>query len=226
VVVAKAKPAETAPVVVAKAEPPQAAPTIASAEPAPQSADRRAAESPPATTPALPPASEPAVAGPELVASAPAVASAAPSGNRPPDPSDYAVHGSRVRVQADETLGHYADWLEVRASRLRSINSMRYGQDLVIGRRLKLDFARVNPEEFERRRLAYHRSLQEEFFDAWKVTGTDEHVLRRGETLWELATQRYRVPVWLLRQYNPDLDFAALPAGGRMTVPRVEPRRG
>ena len=35
-----------------------------------------------------------------------------------------------------------------------------------------------------------------------------EHVLRRGETLWELATQRYRVPVWLLRQYNPDLDFA------------------
>ena len=35
-----------------------------------------------------------------------------------PDPSNYAVSsGNRITVQADETLGHYAEWLEVRAER-------------------------------------------------------------------------------------------------------------
>jgi membrane-bound lytic murein transglycosylase D len=148
-------------------------------------------------------------------------------GSPAPEPSDYAIHANdRITVQAAETLGHYADWLEVRASRLRSLNGMRYGQDLVIGRSLRLDLSRVTPEEFERRRLGHHRSLQEEFFDAYVVTGTERHILRRGETIWELATREYRVPVWLLRQYNPDLDFGSLPAGVAMVVPVIEPRSG
>ena len=50
------------------------------------------------------------------------------------------------------------------------------------------------------------------------------HVLARGESLWYLAKRKYRVPVWLLRQYNPDLDFAALPAGAPLIVPIIEPR--
>jgi membrane-bound lytic murein transglycosylase D len=144
-----------------------------------------------------------------------------------PEPSDYAIHANdRITVQAAETLGHYADWLEIRASQLRALNGMRYGEDLVIGHSLRLDLSRVAPEEFERRRLEYHRSLQEEFFDAYIVTGTERHILRRGETIWELATREYRVPVWLLRQYNPDLDFGALPAGVAMVVPVIEPRNG
>jgi len=143
-----------------------------------------------------------------------------------PDPSDYAVHGDHIVVQAAETLGHYAEWLELRASQLRRLNGMRYGEPVVIGSRLRLGFDRVTPEEFERRRLEHHQILQNEFFDAFEVTGTERHVLQRGESLWYLAKRRYRVPVWLLRQYNPDLDFAALPAGAAMVVPVVEERRG
>jgi len=141
-----------------------------------------------------------------------------------PDPSDYSVHGNRVTVQAAETLGHYAEWLEVRASQLRRLNRMRFEQPVVIGQRLKLDFARVSPAEFEQRRLEYHQSLQNEYFEAFVVTGTERHVLAPGESLWYLAKRKYRVPVWLLRQYNPDLDFAALPAGSPLVVPVVEPR--
>lgn len=152
----------------------------------------------------------------------------APAAESPaPEPSDYAIHANnRITVQAAETLGHYAEWLEIRASQLRAINGMRYGEDLVIGRPLHVDLSRVAPEEFERRRLEYHRSLQEEFFDAYIITGTERHILRRGDTVWELATREYRVPVWLLRQYNPDLDFGALPAGVAMVVPVIEPRNG
>ena len=42
-------------------------------------------------------------------------------------------------------------------------------------------------------------------------------------TIFGLA-RKYRVPVWLLRQYNPDLDFGALRTGASMVVPQIEPR--
>jgi membrane-bound lytic murein transglycosylase D len=142
-----------------------------------------------------------------------------------PDPSDYSVSDDdRITVQANETLGHYADWLEVSTSRLRRLNGIRYGTPVGIGRPTKLDFSVVSRETFEQRRLEYHHTLQEEFFDVYEVVGTDTHRLKRGDTLWELAEKRYRVPVWLLRQYNPTLDFSALQAGTRLTVPRIAPR--
>ncbi|MEM7412485.1 MAG: LysM peptidoglycan-binding domain-containing protein [Myxococcota bacterium] len=208
------KPAPSAPAETAKPAETAAAPVP---EPKPEVAPP--AEPTPPPTPAAEPATEPA---PESKPEPPPAAVGDPSTR--PDPSDYAVHGNRIRVQAAETLGHYADWLEVRASRLRQLNRMRFEQPVVIGQRLRLDFARVTPQEFERRRLEHHQSLQNEFFDAFVVTGTERHVLRRGESLWYLAKRKYRVPVWLLRQYNPDLDFASLPAGTAMVVPVVERR--
>ena len=142
-----------------------------------------------------------------------------------PDPSDYAVSDDGlITVQANETLGHYADWLEIPTNRLRRLNGIRYGTPVGIGRSTKLDFSAASHETFEQRRLAYHHTLQEEFFDAYEVVGTDTHKLQKGDTLWDLAENRYRVPVWLLRQYNPTLDFSALQAGTHLTVPRIAPR--
>ncbi|MFV1978518.1 MAG: LysM peptidoglycan-binding domain-containing protein, partial [Myxococcota bacterium] len=159
-----------------------------------------------------------------LASQAPAVASVVIPA---PDPSDYAVSDDdRITVQASETLGHYADWLEVATSRLRRLNGFRYGTPVAIGRSTKLDFSVVSHETFKQRRLEYHHTLQEEFFDAYEVVGTDTHRLKKGDTLWELAEKRYRVPVWLLRQYNPTLDFSALQAGTRLTVPRIAPIEG
>ena len=131
----------------------------------------------------------------------------------------------KITVHADETLGHYAEWLEVGASRLRRLNGMRASTPLVIGRQRKLDFSRVTPEVFEQRRLQYHRSIQEEFFDAYEVTGTKTHALARGETLWQLSRQRYEIPMWLLVQYNPDLDFGALSPGATLVIPTLAPRQ-
>lgn len=171
-----------------------------------------------------PSASPPARRDTETGASAAAKTTPAP---RPSvgDPSDYSVHArDEIIVQADETLGHYAEWLETSASHLRRINGIPFGQEIVIGRPVRLDFAGVTALEFEQRRLDYHRSLQEEFFSAFRVTGTTAHTLRNGDTLWDLATQEYRVPVWLLRQYNPDVDFGALAPGTTLQVPQLAAR--
>ncbi len=138
------------------------------------------------------------------------------------DPSDYSVSDiNTIEVQVEETLGHYADWLDIRTSRLRSINGMRYGQTLVVGNRLKLEFAKTSREQFEMRRIEHHRALQGEFFDRFEIAGTTIHIARRGESLWVLSNKRYRVPLWLLRQHNPDLSLTELRAGTRITIPTL-----
>ena len=43
---------------------------------------------------------------------------------------------------------------------------------------------------------------------------------RRGDSLWSV-TQRGAMPVWLLQQYNPDVDFAMLKPGTVIVLPRV-----
>ncbi|MDX1488594.1 MAG: LysM peptidoglycan-binding domain-containing protein, partial [Acidiferrobacterales bacterium] len=136
------------------------------------------------------------------------------------DPSDYTVSSDgTIEVQAAETLGHYAEWLEVRASALRRLNGMRYRQPVVVGRRLRLEFTRTSLETFEQRRLAYHRALQETFFTQYRISDTHEHVVQRGELVWILSQRRYNVPLWLLRQYNPDLDLNAVLPGITITIP-------
>ncbi|MDJ0861368.1 MAG: LysM peptidoglycan-binding domain-containing protein [Gammaproteobacteria bacterium] len=141
------------------------------------------------------------------------------------DPSDYTVaQDGTVEVQAAETLGHYAEWLDLRASQLRRLNRMRYGTPVVVGHRLRLDFSRASTESFETRRLAYHKELQEAFFERNRIVGVCQHVIQRGESLWFLAQQTYGVPMWLLRQYNPDLEPDAVVPGLRLQVPRVEQR--
>jgi membrane-bound lytic murein transglycosylase D len=140
------------------------------------------------------------------------------------DPSDYTVaDDGYIVVQSLETLGHYADWLQIRTQRLRDINGLTFGKPVFIGQRLKLDLSTVDREAFEQRRLAYHRDLQEGFFARHQIRETETYTIRSGDSVWTLAQRRYQVPVWLLRQYNPDLDLDTLRPGTAVQFPRLEP---
>ena len=54
------------------------------------------------------------------------------------------------------------------------------------------------------------------------MTGTVEHSLRSGDTLWVLSHKLYGVPTWLIHRYNPDVDFARLVPGVKLQIPIVE----
>ncbi len=139
------------------------------------------------------------------------------------DPSDYTVaDDGTIEVQAAETLGHYAEWLGLRASRLRELNNMRFGTPVVIGRRVRIDLSQASGELFEHRRRDYHQRLQEEFFAANRIVGTEVHVVRRGESLWAIAQRYQNVPIWLLRQYNPDIDFGDVRPRTELVLPLME----
>jgi peptidoglycan lytic transglycosylase D len=139
------------------------------------------------------------------------------------DPSDYSVSTTNeITVQALETLGHYADWLEVPTQRLRDLNSLSFKEGVVLGQTLTLEFARVDAPTFEQRRRAFHEQIQSDFFAAYQIEEIESHVMRPGESLWILAARKYNVPVWLLRQYNPDLNFDRIQAGTVVRFPRLK----
>lgn len=138
------------------------------------------------------------------------------------DPADYTVsEDMTIEVQALETLGHYADWLDLRASRLREINQLKFGEPVVVSSRLSLDFSAISIGEFENRRIVYQKNLQEEFFTQYRIESTYQHTIKSGESLWVLALRQFKVPMWLLRQHNPDVNFNRIRTGVIIVVPKL-----
>jgi peptidoglycan lytic transglycosylase D len=164
--------------------------------------------------------SQPAVSAAQAQAQGPALlADAVPAPSA--DPIDYGVDSAdRVVVVAAETIGHYADWLDLPVANLRALNHLRARSAVLIGSRFKLSFAKVPRPVFEQRRRDYHQQLEAEYFAAHRIAGSDTYVARRGDSLWSV-TQRGAMPVWLLQQYNPDVDFAVLRPGTVIVLPRV-----
>jgi membrane-bound lytic murein transglycosylase D len=145
---------------------------------------------------------------------------AAPTENA--DPTDYGVRADNtVIVQAAETLGHFADWSGVSSQELRNLNKLHKNAMVTLGHKVKLDFSKVSAEQFATTRREYHRRLQEDFFAAHRIAGTDNYSVKRGESLWVIAQQHADLPIWLVAQYNPDVDFNDVRPGTAITLPRV-----
>jgi len=202
-------PAESAALALAEPPPPPPPPLVAAALPPPSGAEEKP------KPPPREPVSEHGVASPALLPAA------APTGSS--DTTDYAVHADNtVIVQAAETLGHYADWTGVESQALRALNKLHKNAMVNVGRRIKLDLSKVTAAQFETARRDYHHHLQEAFFASHRIAGTETYPIKRGESLWTIAQQRPDLPVWLVTQYNPDVDFDEVRPGTAITLPRVE----
>jgi membrane-bound lytic murein transglycosylase D len=186
-----------------------------------------AATETPATvaSPALPPAAASAPPPREPVSERQAestalLPAAAPSGNG--DATDYGVRADNtVIVQPGETLGHFADWAKVPSESLRTLNKLHKSAMVTVGHKVKLDLSKVSAEEFASARRDYHRHLQDEFFATHKIAETETYAVKRGDSLWIIAHQHGDLPVWLISQYNPDVDLADMRPGTTVTLPRI-----
>jgi membrane-bound lytic murein transglycosylase D len=139
------------------------------------------------------------------------------------DPTDYSVAADdKVIVQATETLGHFADWTKISSTQLRALNKLHKNAMVTLGHKVKLDFSKVSVADFETARRNYHQQLQETFFATHRIAGTENYVVKRGESLWIIAQQHADLPVWLVAQYNPDVDFGEVRPGTTIVLPRVE----
>ncbi len=138
------------------------------------------------------------------------------------DITNYGVGADNtVIVQAAETLGHFADWTQVDSQALRALNKLHKSAMVTQGRKLKLDLSRVSAAQFVEARREYHRQLQETFFAGHRIAGTLTYAVKRGDSLWTIVQQHDELPVWLVAQYNPDVDFHDIRPGTTLTLPQV-----
>jgi membrane-bound lytic murein transglycosylase D len=127
-----------------------------------------------------------------------------------------------IQVVVEETLGHYAEWLNIPAREIRRLNGFRYGRLLRINQNLKIPLHKVSKEAFEGKRLEYHKEIVEDFFSSYKVETVKIHYIKKGENIWTLCRDVFEVPLWLIQKYNTALDFNNLRMSQPVQVPVVE----
>lgn len=129
----------------------------------------------------------------------------------------------RVLVEADETLGHYSDWLGMGSTKvLRTLNNLSYGATLHIGRKLKLPEVSGNKvTAFEQKRIEYHQVLSEELKENYALTGIEEYSIQVGDTIWSLSNE-LGFPVSLLFRLNPVLRLSSLKTEQKIWLPKLQ----
>ncbi|MEZ4752414.1 MAG: LysM peptidoglycan-binding domain-containing protein, partial [Bdellovibrionota bacterium] len=125
-----------------------------------------------------------------------------------------------ITVEAEETLGHFAEWAGVRTQEIRRLNRMRFGSPIRVGQRLLVPLKESKLVEFNSTRLEFHAAIEEDFFESFRVKDVEDYVVRRGDSLNRIM-DNYGIPFWLLRRYQPE-PIRSLAAGQILRIPRTE----
>jgi len=131
---------------------------------------------------------------------------------------DYPV--GVIQVDFDETLSHFADWARISVRELRRVNNLRR-RYIQVHQRIKVPFRRSQPQEFEQKRQEYHKAIQEDFYNNFRVEKVVIRNVKKGETLWEICNDIYTIPLWLLGNYNPERDIHSLSIGQPIVIPVI-----
>jgi membrane-bound lytic murein transglycosylase D len=80
---------------------------------------------------------------------------------------------------------------------------------------------KVGVDEFEQQRYEYYKRLQEDFFSNYRIESLKPYRVKTGDSLWTICRDQFDIPLWLLRQCNPDVDFSGLRVHQDLIIPAV-----
>lgn len=127
-----------------------------------------------------------------------------------------------LQADVEETLGHYAEWAGVRTQRIRILNGLTFGSVLHLHQKIRIPLQRTDAGTFEQNRYEYHKRLQEDFFAVYHIGGLRPYTVRSGDNYWGICRDKFRIPLWLLKHSNPEVDLADLRVGRKLMIPIVE----
>lgn len=127
-----------------------------------------------------------------------------------------------IKVQGSETLGHYAEWLNVSTQTIRRLNRIRFGQGIRISQTLRIPLNKVEKNRFEEKRYEHHKEIIEDFLEAYSVENAWVYKVRKGENIWTLCKSEFEIPFWLVKKYNRHLNFNDLRPRQKVYVPIVK----
>ncbi|MBT8340476.1 MAG: LysM peptidoglycan-binding domain-containing protein, partial [Desulfatitalea sp.] len=127
-----------------------------------------------------------------------------------------------IRVAVEETLGHYAEWADVRTQQIRRLNKLRYGDTLHLHQKIRIPLQHVDALTFRQNRYEYHKRLQEDFYAVYRVGELQPYRVQRGDNYWTLCRDKFQIPMWLLKHSNPQIDLADLRFHQQLMIPTIE----
>jgi len=128
-----------------------------------------------------------------------------------------------IHVAPEETLGHYADWLGIATQNIRKLNRLPFGRAISIGQSIKIPLPQTGSAGFEEQRYEFHQEILEDFFDSFFVASTRDYAIKSGDTIWKICINELELPLWLLKKYNPAMDFNTLQPGQVLVYPLINP---
>jgi len=126
-----------------------------------------------------------------------------------------------IKVEAEETLGHYADWLQIPTQEIRAINKFKYGSPISIDQKIKIPLREKTAQEFEEQRYEFHKEIEEDFFESYSIQGIEIYEVKNGDNIWSLCINELEIPFWLLKKYNPEMTFNALQLSQKIKYPVI-----
>ena len=129
-----------------------------------------------------------------------------------------------IQVEIDETLGHFAEWLEIPTKNIRMLNRFPYSKTLPLHMNVKIPLDKISKEQFEETRFEYHKKIQEDFFNFYEIESEQLYQLKKGDNVWTICNDIFEMPVWLLKLYNPKVDFNDLRWSQQLVIPVIKER--
>jgi membrane-bound lytic murein transglycosylase D len=129
-----------------------------------------------------------------------------------------------IRVEVEETLGHYAEWLLIPTQELRRLNGFHYGRMLRLNQQVKIPLDKISKPQFEEARFQYHQEIQEDFLRAYQIDAVQVYEVQNGDNVWTLCHETFKLPLWLVKKYNPDVDLYDLRRTQKLVIPLAEER--
>lgn len=129
-----------------------------------------------------------------------------------------------IKIEVEETLGHISEWSSTSLKRIKKDNKLRSSR-VRLGQKIILELTPSQLMAFKKNRNEYHLSIQEDFFEEYKIVGNRKYKIRRGDTLSEIL-RKNSLPLWLVRMYQnaKDGDFTIM-AGQHLKIPKIKPRK-
>lgn len=127
-----------------------------------------------------------------------------------------------IKVEAEETLGHYADWLQIPTQEIRTLNRFKYGTPISIDQTIELPLSKKTVQEFEEQRYEYHKEIEEDFFGSFSIQGVETYEIKKGDNIWSLCLNELEIPFWLLKKYNPEINFNSLTLMQKIKYPVIK----
>jgi hypothetical protein len=125
-----------------------------------------------------------------------------------------------VEVRHGESLYDLARWSGTDVEALESLNGIRLETPLSGGAPIVIPLTAGGLKKLNARRNRAGKRRQDRYLSRrGGLVEVKKHRMRTGETVWKIARNNGRLPIWFIEAYNPKLDLNRVQIGQSIQLP-------